>query len=1480
MSLRAFSPAVRAWFEASFDAPTRAQSRGWTAIADGDHTLILAPTGSGKTLAAFLWAIDRLAVEPPPEADRRTRVLYISPLRALAVDVEKNLRAPLAGIRHAAERLGEPLSHEPLVGVRTGDTPANERRKLLKAPPDILITTPESLYLMLTSSARETLRGVRWVIVDEIHALAATKRGAHLALSLERLDEIGDAPPQRIGLSATQRPLEEIARFLGGQDASGAPRAVTIVDAGHRKPMELTVEVPVDDMAELSAVSEPPQRQPIQLGPAGIGTSPSQGSIWPSIHPRLLELILAHRSTIVFVNARRLAERLAARLNELAGEELVRAHHGSLAREQRLEVEDALKGGTLRAIVATSSLELGIDMGAVDLVVQVESPGSVASGLQRIGRAGHQVGEPSRGTIFPKFRGDLLEVAVVAERMIAGKIEETRYPRNPLDVLAQQLVAMCAVDEWHVDDLEGAVRRSASFADLSRDVFLAVLDLLAGRYPSDGFAELRPRLVWDRAAGTVRAREGAGRLAITSGGTIPDRGLFGVFLPDGARVGELDEEMVYESRKGEVFMLGASSWRIEDITYDRVIVSPAPGEPGKMPFWKGDKPGRPIELGRAIGAFTRELRGTKREPALAKLQSDLGLDERAARNLVAYLDDQAEATGAVPDDRTVVVERFRDELGDWRMCLLSPFGQRVHAPWGLAIEQRLLDRFGPGAQVLWGDDGIVVRLPEAVDRIPVEDLVFDPDEIEDAVVAALPGTAMFASAFREASARALLLPRQRPGKRTPLWMQRQRSADLLTEAAKHPTFPMLLETTRECLKDVFDVPALREVMADLRSRRTKLVAVDTETASPFAQSLLFRWVSVFMYEGDAPLAERRAAALSLDRDLLRELLGTEELRELLDPPAIDEVELELQWLADGRHARSADGMADLLRDVGPLREDEVAARVDGDVPAWLARLVDEGRAIRVKVGGEDRFAAVEDAAALRDALGTALPIGLPGVFTEPSERPLERLAARFARTHGPFEVHEAAARLGAGEDRVRVALESLASEGRVVPGGFRPGGADREWVDVEVLRRIRQRSLAALRKEVEPVDAVTFARFLPAWQGADRPRGGADALAETIARLQGTAVPASILETDVLPARVRGYRAADLDALCASGDVVWVGAGSLGSDDGRVTIAFRDGLSLLDPNSADRSEGEVHDAIREHLVARGASFWPDLVAAAGTASERVLLGALWDLVWAGEVTNDTLAPLRAFVKGASSKVRASRPGHRPRPGALRRVGPPAGAGRWSLVAPLREPSPTPTELAHARALQLLDRHGVVTRESVLAENAPGGFAGVYPVLKAMEEAGKVRRGYFVAGLGAAQFAMPGAVDRLRSLRGRQVGSDGDGEEGPQVVTLAAADPAQPYGAAVPWPASAGRPARAAGAFVVLRDGSPVAYLERGARSMLTFGAPADRWADAIVGLVKDGRLRRIELLRIDGEPVADHVELHRLRAAGFTDGYRGLTARG
>jgi ATP-dependent helicase Lhr and Lhr-like helicase len=1469
--LESFSPPVRAWFETSFAAPTDAQRHGWPPIAAGASTLLLAPTGSGKTLAAFLSAIDTLGTSRGGAGDdRRCRVLYVSPLRALAVDVEKNLRAPLAGISLAAERLGVPFN-PPTVGMRTGDTPGKERQQLVRRPPDILITTPESLYLMLTSRARETLRGVQTVIVDEIHALAPTKRGAHLMLSLERLEAITASPPQRIGLSATQRPLDEMARFLGGQ-TDGGPRPVTIVDAGSRKALDVEVLVPVDDMADPSAQTVTvPAAKPV----AGADALPldfdhePRTSIWPHIHPRVLELIQEHRTTIVFCNARRSAERLAAHLNDLAGEELVRAHHGSLSRDQRVQVESDLKAGRLKAIVATSSLELGIDMGTVDLVVLVESPGSVSRGLQRIGRAGHQVGEPSTGKIFPKYRGDLLESTIVVRRMRDGLVEEMRYPRNPLDVLAQQIVAATAIDEWDVDELYATIRRCANFADLSEDAFRETLDLLAGRYPSDRFAGLRPRVVWDRVQGRVRAREGAQRVAVGSGGTIPDRGLFGVFLPDGARVGELDEEMVYESRPGECFVLGASTWRIEEITFDRVIVTPAPGEPAKTPFWRGDRPGRPLELGRALGEMVRGLHGLPAQEAEARLRAE-GLDERAARNLRQYLDEQVEATGALPDDRTIVVERFPDEIGDWRVCILTPFGSRVHAPWALAIEERLARGDLP-VQVLWSDDGIILRLPESVDDVAQDLLVIDPDELDDLVVSRLPSTSLFASRFRENAARALLLPRRRPGERTPLWQQRQRAADLLEVASAYPSFPILLETTRECLRDVFDVPALREVLNDIRSRKVRIVPVETRRASPFAQSLLFGWIAVYMYEGDAPLAERRAAALALDRDLLRDLMGAEELRELLDAEVIAELELELQRLVPSRHARHADDLHDLLAGIGPLDLDEIRARAAGDPQPWLDTLLAERRVIAVG----DRFAAAEDAARMRDALGLAIPPGLPNAFTDPVPWPLDDLVGRYARTHAPFITEDVSARLRVPVDRTREVLARLEAEGRVVFGEFRPGGVEREWCDTGVLRVLRRRSLAALRHEIEPVDAPTFARFLPAWQGVGRHRRGLDALVETIEQLQGVAIPASVLERDVLPARVDGYRPSMLDELCAAGELVWIGAGALGSDDGRVRCYFRDRIRLLAPvPSAEPPESEVHDALRARLGAAGASFWPDLVAAAATANEQVVLTALWDLVWAGEVTNDTFGPLRVPRRVAARSTSVRR---RPHPGRLTRLGPPAGAGRWSLVAPLLEPAPPTTETAHATALQLLERHGVVTREGVRAEGIPGGFSAVYPVLRALEESGRARRGWFVAGLGAAQFALPGAVDRLRAHR------TVDAEDSARVLVLAATDPGQPYGAAVSWPERTGqssRPARAAGAYVVLVDGKCAAYIERGGRSMLTFGRDdTDAWAPALVEAHKEGRLPALQLERIDDVPARTSPYAPALRAAGFADGYKGLTLR-
>jgi ATP-dependent Lhr-like helicase len=1499
--LAPFSPPVRAWFEGSFAAPTPAQAEGWAAISQGRHTLIHAPTGSGKTLAAFLWTLDRLANEPRPDA-KTVRVLYVSPLKALTYDVERNLRAPLAGIALAAARLG--LAQPDItVASRTGDTPAEDRRNLARRPPDVLITTPESLYLLLTSQAREILRGVEHVIVDEVHAIAGSKRGAHLALSLERLERLvtardGAAPPQRIGLSATQRPLELIAGFLGGV---GPGREVTVVDAGARKALDLEVIVPIEDM------TAPGQILPLDEQPGGPATSPeARTSIWPAIHPRILELIRAHRSTIVFTNSRRLSERLAQRLNELAGEDIVRAHHGSIAREQRVQIEEDLKAGRVPAIVATSSLELGIDMGAVDLVVQVESPTSVASGLQRVGRAGHQVGAPSKGVIFPKFRGDLLEAAVVARRMHEGAIEATAIPRTPLDVLAQQIVAMTVMDPMPVDEILATVSRATPYETLSREVLEGVLGMLAGAYPSDEFAELKPRVTWDRTTDVVAGRRDARVVAVTSGGTIPDRGMFGVFMvgeagTPGRRVGELDEEMVYESRAGEVITLGASSWRIEEIGHDRVTVSPAPGIPGKLPFWHGDAVGRPIELGRALGSFVGEAEadlargGRGRSGLLGRLREHHDLDALAAENLVAYLEDEREAAGALPTDRRIVVQRFRDELGDWRLVILTPFGGRVHAPWSLALEARLGDRLAGEVRTIWSDDGIAIRLPEGDDVVSIaEELLFpDPEDVEDVVVGQVASSALFASRFRENAARALLLPRRRPGTRTPLWQQRQRAADLLAVASRYGSFPILVETYREVLSDVFDLPALRDVLGGIARRDISVHSVETQRASPFASSLLFDYVAAYMYDGDAPMAERRAGALTLDRDLLRELLGQEELRELLDPDALADLELSLQALTEDRRATTADQLHDLLRRLGDLSEDELAARSEGGAAVaaeWLRELIASRRAVAARIAGEDRWIAIEDVARYRDGVGVAPPVGVPEAFLVPASAALDGLLARWARTHGPFLAPEPAHRWGLPIGIVEDALERLLGAGTVLRGEFRPGGAEREWIDPDVLRLLRRRSLARLRREVEPVDPVAFARFLPAWHGVAavgdgaaplRPDAALERLAEVVDQLAGVALPASVLERDILPARIPGYQPRLLDELGALGEVRWVGRGSLGRDDGRIALV-RPGRDLVAPGgpgvdgATERPSEPRHERIREHLAARGASFYRELYAAAGGGSDRDVLDALWDLVWAGEVTNDTFAPLRALRwKRTSRDARGAR-----RPGRLTSLGPPEAAGRWSLVPP---PSGTPTERLHATALALLDRHGVVTRDAIASEGIEGGFSGVYPVLRALEEAGRIRRGYFIDGLGAAQFALAGAIERLRAVR------DGarDADER-QVVVLAAADPANPYGAAIPWPRRGEgdrRPfQRASGASVVLVDGTAAIYVDRGGGSIQTLPASDDPEvgvlaAAALGASLADGRGREVVITKVDGEPAAASPFRETLVAAGFVPGYRGLVLR-
>jgi len=1517
--LAGFSERSRAWFERSFAAPTPAQAAGWPAIATGANTLICAPTGSGKTLAAFLWGIDLLS-RSPATLGSGVKLVYVSPLKALSYDVERNLRAPLAGV-------GADVS----VGLRTGDTPQRDRQAMLRTPPDILITTPESLYLMMTSRAREILTDVEALIVDEIHAVAPTKRGAHMAITLERLErhvrvegnegEGREEPLQRIGLSATQRPLERIARFLVGPH-----RECTIVNAGVRKAMDLEIVVPVEDMADPGAKIATPSLdgEPQIPGPAPgevqmPGDSPSSRSIWPAIYPELLRLVREHTSTIVFVNNRRGAERLAKRLNEMNAEELyeaelaedeepaapadpdappgtpeakppapldrypeiARAHHGSLAREERQVVEELLKSGRLPCIVATSSLELGIDMGAVDLVIQVESPKSVARGIQRIGRAGHELGAVSKGRIFPKFRSDLLECAVVVARMRTGEIEETVIPRNPLDVLAQHIVSMVADEEWDVDEIERVVTGAEPYTELSREQLENVLDMLDGRYPSERFAELRPRLVWDRTAGTVRGRKGARQLAVTNAGTIPDRGLFGVHLPDGRRVGELDEEMVYEARAGQVFLLGASSWRIEEITRDRVVVTPAPGVPGAVPFWRGEGVGRPVELGRAIGEFSREAVNMEPED----LARAYDLDRLAAENLVAYLREQQAATRVVPSDQTIVVERFRDEIGDWRLCVLSPFGGRVHAAWGLALAARIRAEFDLEADAIWSDDGIVVHLPDA-DEAPSPDLVLlDADEIEDLVVGELSGSALFGARFREAAGRALLIPRAYPGKRTPLWQQRLKAQSLLEVAKDFPRFPITLETYREVLRDVLDLPALAEILRDLKSRRISLVEVETLTASPFASSLLFDYVATYMYEGDTPNAERRAAALALDRDLLRELLGQEELRELIDPAALADVEDSLQHRVEQARAVDRDQLQQILRRLGDLTSAECEERVAEGYSAesMLDKLEAERRVVQVRIAGEERWIAAEDGGLYRDALGVPVPSGLPDSFLAGVEDPMSALMRRYARNHVPFPTAQAHRRFGIDPT---AALKGLEASGNLVRGELLPGGTEREWCDSDVLRRLRRASLAVLRKEVEATEAAEFARFLTSWQNVDayRPAGaGPDRLREALVPLQGVALTPEVWERDVLPRRLGAYSPAWLDQLSTGGEIVWIGAGPVGRS-GRVAFYFREDVRLAGPPPSnaklDRPEGEIHDAIRELLAARPA-FWIDLVADLDFPKEE-LHSALWDLAWAGEVTNDAVAPLRS-PRLKASETSAARRGRRF--SARRNATGQAVAGRWSLTESLFRDSPASGPRMRAQAELMLERYGIVTRETVLAEGIPGGFSSLYGELSNLEILGAARRGYFVEGLGGAQFALAGAVERLRSLP--RVDED--------YVVLAVTDPAQPYGASLKWPRPPARdgsddpdgrggrrPSRVAGAFVLLRNGEPAIYVERGGKGLLRLARLDDAQLStaiaAIVEAVRERRLPRLALERIDGESIVGHELEAALVAAGFERQPRRLVA--
>ena len=1815
-ALSHFSAPVRDWFRATFSAPTAAQEGAWESIRNGNNTLIIAPTGSGKTLAAFLWALDALHREHEAGTAGGTRILYISPLKALGADVERNLRAPLTGItRLSGNNTGEPNIS---VGVRSGDTPARERRQLISNPPDILITTPESLYLMLTSAARNTLAGVTTVIVDEIHNLAATKRGAHLAVSLERLDALLEKPAQRIGLSATVENPEAVARFLGGI------QPVTIMSRPVAKEWDLRLSVPVPDMAALggandygqglyapsemqggggsastsspvsaaqpisSAASTPasapytledaigvfpgqanpaqepaqetgqgnPARQDDNAAPKNTLTIPEDAlrdapdrerpetSIWPRVQERIVDHIENNRSTIVFVNSRGLAEKLTAALNDIhlrrvlakqgidpedyaAGicdisevPPLARAHHGSVSKEQRTLIEEALKGGTLRCVVATSSLELGIDMGHVDLVIQVAAPPSVASALQRVGRAGHRVGEISRGFFYPKHRGDLLGATVTLAGMRSGTLEPLAIPTNPLDVLAQQTVAACALGPISVDSWYEALRRSAPYAELPRALFDSVLEMLAGRYPSDEFAELRPRIIWDRTpteeapSGSIEGRPGAQRLAVTSGGTIPDRGLFPVYLVSGdeergpKRVGELDEEMVYESRAGEVITLGASSWRIEEITHDAVRVSPAPGQPARLPFWHGDRMGRPYALGVQTGAFTRALSSLDATDSAAARQQleQLGLDTWAVDNLLAYLREQRESTGAVPSDTRMIVERHRDELGDWRVVLHSPLGYGVHAPWALAVRARIEERYGVDASVMASDDGLILRLPAMEDVPPGADLfLFDPDELEAIVTERVGDSALFASRFRENAARALLLPRRDPGKRTPLWQQRQRAAQLLDVARKYPDFPVLLETARECLQDVYDVPALVQVHRSLQSRAVSMLEVETNDPSPFARTLLFEYVADHLYDGDAPAAERRAAALSLDPALLAELLGSSGLRDLLDPAVLVQTQQRLQRTGERYRASGVEGVADLLRQLGPLSARELSLRLRTDNPRAEApgtehedsenygneygeeygahASVDQARELAEQLvrlrrafsfaGVSDDsaepqlyYAVVEDAARLRDGLGIMPAAALPTALLEPVAEPLEDLVSRYARTHIPFTAQQAAEHFSrltpVGVGMLTPVLQHLQQQRRLSSGEFLPevlrasGAVGVEWVDAQVLRTIRARSLAALREEIEPVSAQVYGVFLPSWQnvrslsvrvaqtlpeasayGAFLPSrrattvvgervaplspaaengtdyAGQDSTSTTedlltaIDQLAGVRVPASALETLILPARVPGYQPHMLDELMASGRVFFTGAGQLGGSsaqksDGWIRLHLSESSSLTlgedYPEQLLRAENpELWEALQapgtlEHAIyealAHGGLFMPalrervaQLMSAAAPAGQVVTFpdaaevsAALWRLVWSGAVTNDSFAPVRAMLAGVRSAhptpaapARLSRVGHRGAGriaaarasmgnglaggygadsysssgysapaagrglrslrGGLHGAAPavaPQDSGRFSRVDTLLQEPVEATVAALARADLLLDRYGVLTRGCLQVEDSAGGFSQLYRIYSAAEDRALVRRGYFIEGLGAAQFAAPATVDLLRSTADSlsiPAGPQGFGASAyaPQstdtervygtftVTLLAATDPANPYGAALSWPAIPSfahegtvkhRPARKAGACVVLVDGAPVLYVERGAKTLLAFTTDPvllEAAAPALARLVSAGGAEKISVEKVNdvellgthtlsasgGEVVEHPVEALRaaLQAQGFYATVRGLSLR-
>ncbi|HTU91194.1 MAG TPA: DEAD/DEAH box helicase [Gemmataceae bacterium] len=1448
-ALRLFLPPVQHWFRSALGEPTAAQRLGWPAIAAGQHTLILAPTGSGKTLAAFLACLDALWRQA--KLPRGVRVLYISPLKALNKDIHRNLQIPLEGVARTANDMGMSLPALE-AAVRTGDTPAAERQRLIRRPPHILITTPESLHLLLTSRARETLRGITHCIVDEIHALCTNKRGVFLALLLERLQALQRSSFVRIGLSATQRPLEEVARYLGGSevDAEGnwRPRPVTIVDAGLRKDLDLRVVSPVE-----------------QFGPL------PEKSIWPSIYRLLGDEIRQHRSTIVFANNRRAVERITSCIND--EDEIARAHHGSVALEVRQQIETALKEGRLPAVVATASLELGIDMGAVDLVCQVESPGNVARALQRVGRAGHLVGQKSKGRLIPKMPSDLLEQAVLAREMATGRVEEIRVPINCLDVLAQQLVACAAMDDWNITDLFALVRRAYPYRDLSPHAFETTLEMIAGRYRLDpapsggtkGIAALHPRVSWDRVHNRLLALPGSRQMALVNGGTIPDTGQYAAYTNNGARIGELDEEFIYERRVGDTFLLGTNAWRVESIEADRVIVTPAEGAPAIVPFWRGENTGRSYDLGCAIGGFLRELSERLDQPAcLDWLERDFFLDRNAARNVRYHVERQLRSAGCLPTDRTLLIEASRDQLGDWQVILLSPFGQRMHLSLRLALEARLRQRLGYQPQCLHHNDGILIRLTDTDE--PILDLFagLTPESVEGLILDELADSALFALRFRQNAARSLLLPRMQPGRRAPLWLQRLRGRDLLQVASRHPDFPIVAETFRECLHDHLDVPRLRQLLADIGAGRVEIVTRRAETPSPFAAGLVFSFTAAFMYQYDGVETDSERSRV-LDRQLLEQLVSPQNQGHLLDPRAVHQVERRLRGV--GQPPRSATEMAEWLRRLGDLTPEEL----EGPMAAFLEQLQREGRACRLELARGLRWVSVEDAEQYRQAFA------LDGNGVEAGQRQAAGSAIlhRFLTIHALVGLADVLARYPFEPAWAQRQLEEWSRAGRIVVVSA-PQGESVVFSDPANLEQVQRGSLGILRREVVTCSPPQFADFLLRWQGVhpDTRHGGREGLADILERLQGLPLDADVWEQTVLPARVPEYQPRWLDEWIAGGEGSWVCQGTAGEDGelGRIAFFSRAMLRQLPLPASSETTALNEDANRvfDHLHSRGASFLTDVAADLGMPPS-VARGALDMLARRCLVTNDRYDLIRLGgerpADAGRSLSRVRRASQRPE-------------GRWAIV-PWSRPEPE----AHAvtQASLLLQRYGIVARELALLDPWLLPWRVLYEVLSRMELAGQVRRGYFVEGLSGAQFALPEAAQQLQELHVPSTATAA-------ALLLHSMDPANLYGSGAPFdiPLLDGgtRPLlRRPGNWLVLRAGRPVLLIEQhGKRLTALASASRDDVSTAVARLpgILDNRRgsaarHKLTVEEWNGQPVTSSEGRELLEAAGFVRDYQAMT---